>query len=115
MSWATARGTVARVIKHALAAREADDVDLLRATELARLNSLLASVWDRAMAGAVESVRAAFGIVVLRIRLLGLFVSKPIKKVPADWDCCQGPRTLVTRPDDCRWEDCQQHGRFDDA
>ncbi len=109
------RGTVSRIVSTALQAREADDVDLLRATELARLDALLASVWEGAMAGDVESVRAAFGIVVVRIRMLGLFVSKPTKKVPADWDCCQGPRTLVTRQDDCRWEDCGLHGRFEDA
>ncbi len=49
------RGTVSRIVSTALQAREADDVDLLRATELARLDDLLASVWEGAMAGDVDS------------------------------------------------------------
>ncbi len=111
------RGTVSRIVSEVLKTRETeDDIDLLRTTGLARLDALLASVWEGAMAGDVESVRAAFGIVVVRIRLFVLFVSKHTEKMQADWDCCQGPRLLVRHgPDDCRWAGCERHGRFDDA
>jgi len=110
------RGTVSRIVSEALKTREPTTLTCCGPPGSPASTALLASVWEGAMAGDVKSVRAAFGIVVVRIRLFVLFVSKHTEKMQADWDCCQGPRLLVRHgPDDCRWAGCERHGRFDDA
>ncbi len=51
------RGTAYRVVRQALDERVADNVDELRATEVARLDTLQAAVWPAAMA-AVDDAEA---------------------------------------------------------
>ncbi len=66
------RGTAHRVVQKALSARTAEGVDLLRATEKARLDALQRQIWDQAMAGRLPSVRIVYKIIMARIALLGL-------------------------------------------
>ena len=105
------RGTVHKIIKEALAGREADAVDMLRQVEVDRLNALQAAVWPRALKGHLPSIAAAQRLIEARCKVLGLDV--PVQKDPkADWVCCQGPQTVVIRKDDCRWVGCERHGSF---
>lgn len=66
------RGSAHRAVFKALAEREVEDVDLLRALELARLDKLQASLWDAALAGDHRAVASALRIIDQRVRLLGL-------------------------------------------
>ena len=105
------RGTVHKIIKEALAGREADAVDMLRQVEVDRLNALQAAVWPRAMQGHLPSIAAAQKLIEARCKVLGLDVA--VKKDPkASWVCCQGPQTVVIRDNDCRWTGCERHGSF---
>ena len=70
------RGSAHRAVFKALDDREAEDVDHLRAIELARLDALQVALWDRAMDGDVEAVLAVLRIMDRRIRLLGLVTSR---------------------------------------
>ena len=56
----------------ALDEREAEGAEELRKIELARLDALQVSLWDRAMAGDVDAVLAVLRIMDRRIRLLSL-------------------------------------------
>ncbi len=85
------RGTAHRVVKKALSSRTAEGVDLLRAMEVARLDALQHSIWDRAMAGHVPSVRAVLKIIHERIALLGLSA----EDLDSDGNGTDGPRTVV--------------------
>jgi hypothetical protein len=106
------KGTAHKVISQALEAREAQDVDLLRQTTFDRLEALLAGLWPQAMQGHVPSVQAALKTIEQEMRLVGL-ISGRRKPSPKDsWDNCQGPPTVVVRPDDCRYDGCTRHGRF---
>ncbi|MEO3938619.1 hypothetical protein V3N99_17950 [Dermatophilaceae bacterium Soc4.6] len=66
------RGTVHRLVRTTLENETVDSVSNLRRLEGARLDALLRSVWDQAMEGDVDAVRAATGIVMARVRLFGL-------------------------------------------
>lgn len=66
------RGSAHRAVSKALAEREVEGVDELRALELARLNRLQSSLWDKAMAGDVRAVDWVVRIIAQRVRLLGL-------------------------------------------
>ena len=70
------RGSAHRAVFKALDDREAEGVDHLRATELARLDALQVALWDRAMDGDVEAVLAVLRIMDRRIRLLALVTSR---------------------------------------
>ena len=108
------RGTVHKIIKEALAGREADAVDMLRQVEVDRLNALQAAVWSRAIQGHLPSIAAAQRLIEARCKVLGLDVA--VKKDPkASWVCCQGPQTVVIRTDDCRWMGCKRHGHLKDT
>src|SRR5918994_6925159 len=52
----TSRATVHHILKAALAAQQAEDVQQFRALETARLDALQAAVWDRAMANEVAAI-----------------------------------------------------------
>ena len=106
------KGTAHKVIAKALERREVEDVDFLRAVEVGRLNALQAALWDRAMSGNLAACRSILHILDLRSRLLGLYEGS-VGKDPKDrWDNCQGPPTVVTNPNDCRWTGCDKHGVF---
>ena len=78
----------------------AEAVDQHRALELARLDALQASLWDRAEAGDVKAVNAVLRIIDQRSRLLGL--DKP-------GDTNPGSGSLV---DPAYWEQLKEtHGR----
>lgn len=76
----------------ALDGREAEAVEDHRALELARLDALQTSLWDRALGGDVKAVKAVLRIIEQRSRLLGL--DKPEAALagsgtvvdPAYWD-----------------------------
>lgn len=107
------RGTVHRVVQKALKAAEATSVGDSRQEALERLERLLSAVWGAATSGDLLAVRAALRIVQAECRLLGLEASATGGAgVDASWPCCQGPATVVTRSDDCRWTGCSTHGKF---
>ena len=66
------RGTVHRLVRTALEAQTIDSVTELRQLESDRLDALLYSVWDRAMAGDLNAVRVATGVVMARVKLFRL-------------------------------------------
>ncbi len=112
------KGTAHKVISQALNAREADSLDFLRRVEQGRLDALQDALWDAAMAGDVSAAMASLRVIDARCRLLGLHELVPgrSRKSPKDgWDNCQGPPTVVVRPDDCRHAGCDKHGRFERA
>lgn len=55
---------------------------------------------------------ALLPIIDARCPLLGLYAEPSRKHPKTDWDNCQGPPTVVVRPDDCRCDGCTRHGRF---
>ena len=61
-----------KAIRGALAARQAEAVDELRALEIDRLDRLQASVWDAALEGDIPSVDRVLKVIAARVRLLGL-------------------------------------------
>lgn len=66
------RGSAFRAVSKALAEREIEGVDGLRAVELARLDHLQAALWEKAMAGDSRTVASVVRIIDQRARLLGL-------------------------------------------
>lgn len=58
--------------KRALSRSVVEGVEELRALELARLDLLQASVWERALSGEIRAVEASLRIIDRRTRLLGL-------------------------------------------
>jgi hypothetical protein len=66
------RGTAHRVVHKALAAREVEAVDLLRETELERLDALQAALWPAAMSGDISAVNACLRVITSRLRVLGI-------------------------------------------
>jgi hypothetical protein len=90
------KGTVWKVVQRALRDRTVERVDEYRETELARLDALQASCWDRAMAGDVPSANAVLKVMQHRARLLGL----DRHEVPGST-----PRCVVLSPDElAAWE-----------
>lgn len=61
-----------RLVNDALTERVDEAVEVYRATELARLDSLQSSLWDQAMEGDLAACNAVLRIVDRRIRLLRL-------------------------------------------
>ncbi len=61
------------MVRQALDEQIAENVDELRATEVARLDALQAAVWPAAMAGDLEAVRQVTALIEKRARLLGLY------------------------------------------
>ena len=105
------RGSVHHIVRKALSDAETHAVAEHRQLAYDRLERLLQAVWEQALAGDLAAVRTALNVVTTECKLLGLL--GPVAKDPrADWPCCQGPRTVVTRPDDCRWTGCDRHGVF---
>jgi transposase-like protein len=107
------RGTVHRIVQQALADQQVKDVDFHRLVEVGRLDALQVSLWDAAIAGDIPAVLACLRIINMRSRLLGLYPDRRTKDPKDRWDNCQGPRTVVVRPDDCRHAGCDRHGRFE--
>ena len=68
----THRGTAYKAIHKALAERVTAGVDELRRLELARLDSLQAALWDKALAGNTAAGNTVLRIIDQRTRLLGL-------------------------------------------
>ncbi len=66
------RGSAHRAVYQALAEREVDAVDDLRALEVARLDGLQAALWDSAMGGDARAAIAILKRISSRIRLLDL-------------------------------------------
>jgi hypothetical protein len=66
------RGSAHRAVFKALDAREAENVDQLRALELDRLDALQASNWEKAVTGDHRSVLLVLRVIEARIRVLGL-------------------------------------------
>lgn len=66
------RGSAHRAVFKALEEREIEDVDHLRDLEVARLDALQASLWERAEGGEVAAINSVLRIVEQRSRLLGL-------------------------------------------
>lgn len=110
------RGTVHRIVQRALQATEVSSGQESREEALERLETLLRAVWAAATSGDLGAVRVAMRILDAQCRLLGLYTPPAGRSGPeAGWPCCQGPSTVVTRKDDCRWAGCDRHGRFDDV
>ncbi len=103
------RGTAHRVVRQALDERIADNVDELRATEVARLDALQAAVWPAAMAGDLEAVRQVTALIEKRARLLGLYPTgrhkpeEPLRPVtvmvPEGWTYDEQRREWNVTPD----------------
>lgn len=66
------RGSAYKAVFKALAEHEADDVDVLRAVEMDRLDVLLKALWARVEEGDLDAINTAVKITQARIRLLGL-------------------------------------------
>src|SRR4051794_18019038 len=68
----THRGSAHRAVYKALAEREAEDIDNLRALECARLDAVQAAYWQKAMEGDVRAAALVLRVMDQRTRLLGL-------------------------------------------
>ena len=66
------RGTAWRTVTKALRERVDSAVDEYRQLELARLDALQASLWDKAMSGDIASANTVLKVMGQRARLLGL-------------------------------------------
>lgn len=108
------RGSVHHVVQNALRGAASHAVAEHRQLAYDRLERLLEAVWKPALAGDLAAVRTAVNVVMGECKLLGL-LGPAAKDSKADWVSCQGPRTVVIRPDDCRWNGCDRHGIFEDA
>ncbi len=109
------KGTAHKVISQALAARESEDVDVLRQVAGDRLERLHEGLWPKAMQGDLQAVVALLQVIQAQCRLLGLYPQPARKDLKAHWDNCFGPPTVVINPKDCRWKGCDKHGKFDGA
>lgn len=107
------KGTAHRVVSEALQARQSEGVDFLRKLEMDRLETLLATLWPRAMDGDLNAVHGLLRIIESECRLLGLHGGGTSARDKKGWDNCQGPPTVVIRRDDCRYSGCDRHGRFE--
>jgi len=87
------RGSAHRAVYKALAERELEAVEGLRALELARLEALQAAIWDDAMRGDIRAGRAVLRIIDQRVRLLGL------REFPVHQDQQRGLKHLVVPPE----------------
>jgi hypothetical protein len=70
------RGSAHRAVTKALAEREAEDIDSLRALECARLDALQLVHWQKALDGDVRAASLVLRIMDQRTRLLGLSAPK---------------------------------------
>ncbi len=77
------RGSAHRAVFRALAEREAEDVDYLRAIEVARLDRLQAALWDKALGGDLRAIGVVIRIIGQRARVLGLDRACPGHDAPA--------------------------------
>lgn len=68
----TNRGSAHRAVRKALAERQAEDIDTLRALEADRLDALQAAHWDLAMAGDPGATNSILRVMERRARLFGL-------------------------------------------
>ncbi len=91
------RGTVYRVVQQALQTQQLDNVQELRALEVARLHALQVQLWPAAMVGDVPSVLAVVRIVMARSRLQGLLEAGR-RAAPK----CRQPQTVILQHNDCR-------------
>jgi len=107
------RGTVHRLVSQALASQQVEAVGSLRELEGARLDALQVSLWETAMQGDLAAIRAVLRIIAARTRLFGLQDTPDSRPGHPAWDNCAGPSTVVVREDDCRWQGCAIHGRFE--
>lgn len=108
----SSKGTVHHIVRKALRTDAVSAVEEHRQVAHDRLEGLLNAVWDQATAGDVHAVQAALRVVIAECRLLGLIQLAGSADPRSAWPCCQGPATVVIRPDDCRHEGCERHGRF---
>jgi hypothetical protein len=73
----TNRGSAHRAVSKALAEREIEGLDELRALELDRLDALHAAFWHQAMAGDIDAAKILLAISGQRRRLYGIDKRKP--------------------------------------
>jgi hypothetical protein len=66
------RGTVHRIVQQTLAQHEAENIEELRALELARLDALQAAFYEDAVAGDLAAAQLVLRIIAARTRLLQL-------------------------------------------
>lgn len=85
------RGSAHRAVFKALDEREVEEVEELRAVEVARLDRLMFALWDRALDGEVAATNAVLRIIEARMRILGLQGSHTPRQV------YQGPTSLVMK------------------
>jgi hypothetical protein len=83
------RGSAHRAVTKALAEREAQDIDDLRAVECSRLDAVQAAYWEKAMAGDVRAAALVLRVMDQRERLLGLSGAR--NNSGGD----DGPRTMI--------------------
>jgi len=74
-----------RLVRPALKKETVNSVLELRRLEGDRLDVLLRSVWDQAMAGDLYGVRTAAGIVMARVQLFGLEDKERSARRRANW------------------------------
>ncbi len=97
------RGTAHRVVAKALSERLADNIDELRAMEIARLDALQASIWERAMNGDLRAINTIRCIIATRCRLLGLHGTRKRHVAPFN--------LVMTEDDIARFEAAQEDQR----
>jgi hypothetical protein len=66
------RGTVHRIVQHALARHEVEGVEELRALELERLDRIQIAFWGLATSGDVRAAEVVLRVIAARCRLLQL-------------------------------------------
>lgn len=98
------RGTVHRIVREALEAQQVQNVELLREVEVQRLNALQVGLWEAALQGDLEAVKACVRIIQARVKVLGL--AAPAR---ASASSCQQPQTVILMEDDCRLRGCPDH------
>lgn len=104
------KGTVHRLVKDALAEHTVEAVEDLRRREGDRLDALLHSIWERALAGDLTAAGEARKIIMAGAKLFGLLEPQRQGDREREWPNCQGPETLVIRENDCRHRGCEKHG-----
>jgi hypothetical protein len=67
------RGTVYRLVKNALEDREVETIDEFRELEVARLDSLQAAVWEKAVSGDFAAIATVLKVLHVRAKILGLY------------------------------------------
>jgi hypothetical protein len=92
------------VVQKALRQRQDKGVAALREVESARLDALQTAIWERALSGDLDALRACARLIEQRCWLHGL-VEASAASAPA----CSQPQTVVLLENDCRRRNCPHH------